>query len=404
MNHLLRMHWPTRRTWGVIAGLALVLAGCIATNAMTATVAQPVTFVFTSDVHYGLNRGYFRGAANVEARVVNAAMVRKINTLPAVALPPDGGFRAGQPVGPIAFVIVTGDIANRQELYPIHIQSASVSWGQFEDGFIKTLTLTDAAGRPTPLLLVPGNHDVSNAIGSPSRLVPETDATALAEIFNRMIHPAVLRTKETYRYATDRIYFAKDFQGVHLVFLTMWPDSVARAWIEHDLQGLPEATPVLLFCHDQPDIEAKHLTNPNGKHDINGHDRFENLVADRCADGNMVDVDTLIEQRALVVFLKAHRNIVGYFHGNSNWNECYTWSGPDADIALNVFRADSPIKGKNSGKDETKLSFQVVTYDAEARILTARECRWNALGRADCDTTPVAWGASRSISLAPRVK
>ena len=129
---------------------------------------------------------------------------------------------------------------------------------------------------------------------------------------------------------------------------------------------------------------------------------IENVVPDICADGTTTAVPTTIEQRALVAFLKAHRNIVGYFHGNANWNEYYTWKGPDGDIALNVFRADSPMKGRDSGKDETKLSFQVVTFDVGAQALTARECRWNAQGRDDGDTTPVTWGDSRTVSLAPR--
>ena len=364
--------------------------------------AAPVTFVFTSDVHYGINRGSFRGAANVESRVVNAAMLAKINGLPQAVLPKDGGLRAGQVVGTIDFVVLTGDIANRQELYPIRIQSASVSWNQFTEGFIKPFSLKDADGRDVPLLLVPGNHDVSDAIGSPSKMVPATDATSMAEIYNRMMQPAVSRTKDSYRYATDKINFSRDFGGTHCVFITMWPDSTARAWIENDLKGLSAATPVLLFCHDQPDIEAKHLTNPNGNHDINSRDKFENVVADICADGNTVDVDTILEQRALAAFVKAHRNIVGYFHGNSNWNEFYTWKGPDSDLALSVFRADSPIKGKYSGKDETKLSFQVVTYDTAERKLTSRECLWNAQGPTDGDATPVAWGEFRTISLAPR--
>ena len=395
--------------WGAVCGWTIASAGCGSNYAATAprsaltTPAESfVTFVFTSDVHYGINRGNFRGAANVESRVVNAAMVGKINRLPSAVLPKDAGLRAGQAVGPIDFVVITGDIANRQELYPIHIQSASVSWGQFEDTFIKSLALTDAAGRPTPMLLVPGNHDVSNAIGSPTTMVPETDATSMAEIYNRMMHPAVPRTKTTFRRATDEIHFAREFGGAHLVFLTMWPDCAARAWIENDLKGVAAATPVFLFCHDQPDLEAKHLTNPNGDHHINSHDRFENLLTDICADGNTVDVSTTVEQRALVAFLKAHRNIVGYFHGNSNWNEFYTWGGPDGDITLNVFRADSPIKGKDSGKNEARLSFQVVTYDAAAKTLTARECLWNAQGRTDSNLTPVAWGASRTVSLAMR--
>ena len=399
-----RADWSWRAVWGLAISLAVGPGNSTATAATTAPVTPAVTFVFTSDVHYGINRGYFRGAANVESHVVNAALVKKINGLPAAVLPKDEGLRAGQSVGSIAFVIVTGDIANRQELYPVHIQSARVSWNQFEDGFIKALALTEADGQPTPLFLVPGNHDVSNAIGSPNRMVPETDATSMAEIYNRMMGPAVPRTKDSYRYATDKVYFARDLGGAHCVFLTMWPDTVARAWIESDLKSVSATTPVFLFCHDQPDIEAKHLTNPNGQHSINGRDKFENLVADICADGTTVDAETTIEQRGLVAFLKAHRNIVGYFHGNSNWNEFYAWGGPDNDIALNVFRADSPIKGKESGKNETKLSFQVVTYNTEAKLLTARECLWNAQGRADNDTTPVAWGASRTVGLAPRAR
>jgi hypothetical protein len=177
---------------------------------------------------------------------------------------------------------------------------------------------------------------------------------------------------------------------------------VARAWIEGDLKGVAATTPVFLFCHDQPDLEAKHLTNPNGSHLISSHDRFENLVADICADGPTVDAPTTIEQRALAAFLKAHPNIAGYFHGNSNWNEFYTWRGPDGDIALKVFRVDSPIKGRVSGKDETKLSFQVITYDVAANALTARECLWNAKGAEETDATPVAWGDSRTATLMPR--
>ncbi len=381
---------------------ATAAAALLLTLGVGRAVAAPVTFVFTSDVHYGINRGNFRGAGNVEARVVDGALVEKINRLPTAVLPQDGGLRAGEPVGPIAFTIVTGDITNRQELYPIHIQSSAVSWAQFEETFWNKYTLKDAAGQPVPLLLVPGNHDVSDAIGSPSKMVPETDATAMAEIYNRMLHPTTPRTKETYRYATDKIYFARDFGGAHCVFLTMWPDSTARVWIEKDLQVVPATTPVFLFCHDQPDLEAKHLTNPNGSHDVNAHDKFENVVGDICADGPTVDVETTTEQRALVAFLKAHPNIVGYFHGNSNWNEFYDWAGPDGDIALHTFRADSPMKGKDSGKDETKLSFQVITFDVDAKRLTARECLWDVQGKRDSDNTPVGWGASQTVNIAPR--
>lgn len=53
------------------------------------------------------------------------------------------------------------------------------------------------------------------------------------------------------------------------------------------------------------------------------------------------------------------------------------WRGPDGDIALNVFRVDSPMKGKASGDDETKLSFHVVAIDGQAGTMTVREPFWN---------------------------
>jgi hypothetical protein len=324
--------------------------------------------------------------------------------LPAAVLPRDGGLRGGEAVGPVDFVVVTGDISNRQELYPLPIQRSAVSWSQFEEGFVRRLQLKDATGQPAPLLIVPGNHDVSNAIGSPSKLLPATDATALAEIYNRMMRPATARTKDSYRCPADRVLFARDFGGAHAIFLTMWPDTATREWIAADLKRLPPTTPVLLFCHDEPDVEAKHLMNPNGDHGVNAKDKFENVVPEIFADGTTTDAPATIEHRALATFLKEHRNIIGYFHGNSNWNEFYTWKGPDGDVALSVFRVDSPMKGKESGKDEPRLSFQLVTYDVSAGSLTSRECRWNARGREDTDTTPVGWGGTWTVSLAPRAK
>jgi hypothetical protein len=164
---------------------------------------------------------------------------------------------------------------------------------------------------------------------------------------------------------------------------------------------VPATTPVFIFCHDPPDIDARHLTNPNGAHDVNSRDRFENVVGDVYADAptpgaGKPDGPTTIEQRALAACLKAHPNIVAYFHGHANWTEFYTWAGPDGDLRLSVFRADSPMKGKVSGKDETKLAFNVVVFDTASHRLTARECLWNPAAAAG----PVAWGQSRTVSIA----
>ncbi|HEX3730271.1 MAG TPA: metallophosphoesterase [Opitutaceae bacterium] len=383
---------------------ALLLA--LAAGTASAAATPTVTFVFTSDVHFGIARGKFRGAQYVDATIINAAEVQKINTLPGTALPQDGGLRAGEKIGAVDFVVITGDLANRQELYPIHIQPAAASWAQFQACYLDGLRLRNAAGQPSPLLLVPGNHDVSDAIGAPTKMVPATDPTSMVQIYNRMMHPAVPLTPATYAYPRDTIIYAKDFGGAHCIFLTMWPDSFARAWIDRDLARVPAAEPVFLFCHDPPDIDARHLINPYGDHGINAADAFENLVHDVYADGDTAkhkakpDGETTVEQRALAAFLRRHPNIVGYFHGHANWNEVYTWKGPDGDLALNVFRVDSPMKGKTA-KEEKEVSFQVVTYNAGERKLTDRECLWNSQGKQDGPGVPVAWGSSATVSLAP---
>jgi hypothetical protein len=152
-------------------------------------------------------------------------------------------------------------------------------------------------------------------------------------------------------------------------------------------------------AHDQPEAQAKHFTNPNGRHDINARDKFENLLADPLADGTTVDAPTTIEQHALETFLARHRNITAYFHGNSNWNEFYDWRGPEHLATLHTFRADSPMKGSQSADDESRLSFHVATIDAATHALTVRECLWNV--RLDDPAAPCVWGDTRTVDLAP---
>ncbi len=398
--------WSGRvvRGWsGVLVGLVLMVLMIELPAAETEGRARgPVTFVFTSDVHFGITRNALRGAVNVGADVAGAAMVHAINRLPAARLPDDGGLRAGREIGPIDFVTITGDITNRQDRLPLRIQSAAVSWAQFETVFSGGLTLRDANGNPTPLLLVPGNHDVSNARGHPNGLLPATDATPMAAIYNRMLAPAALRTRETFDFENDRIRYAKTFGGVRCVFLTVWPDAGARAWMAAELKALPATMPVLIFVHDPPNVPARHFTNPHGRSDINARDQFENVLSEIYTGGKSADDSSEAAQRELAAFLKAHRNIVGYFHGHANWHETYTWKGPDNDLALPVFRADSPVKGRVSGKDETKLSFHVVVFDLAAGRLTSRECFWNRGAKAGPKPDDFAWGATTTVSLSPR--
>jgi hypothetical protein len=222
----------------------------------------------------------------------------------------------------------------------------------------------------------------------------------MVEIYNLMMAPAVRRTAATYDYATGRVLAARDVGGVHFVFMNVWPDSIGRAWLDRDLARVNASTPVVVMAHDQPEGQSKHFTNPNGAHDINSVDKFENLLADALADGATPDVKDVVEQRAWETFIATHPNITAYFHGNSNWNEFYDWIGPGRTIALHAFRVDSPMKGRVSEEDETKLSFQVATIDIASRTMTVRECLWNAFPATP--SAALAWGASATVPLGPR--
>ena len=334
----------------------VILAALLAAFAVHAGAqSRPgvVRFVFTSDAHYGLTRPSFRGRSNVSAHDVNTALVADIDGL-----------------GPLDFVAEGGDVANRADA-EAEIQPAAVSWRQFHQDYVEHLRM--------PVYVVPGNHDVSNAIGYHRPMA--IDNTSMVGIYNLMMAPRT-RTSRSFNYAADRVLTSRDISGVHFVFLTVWPDSLSRAWLARDLEHVSAKTPVVIFTHDQPEAERKHFTNPDGTHDINASDRFENLLCDTYTDDRIAEWET---------FLAQHPNITAYFHGNSNWNQFYDWTGPRHAVTLHTFRVDSPMKGKDSASDETKLSFHVVTIDSRTSAMTVRERLWNA-GR---------WGAETTVSIAP---
>lgn len=352
-------------------------------------------FVFTSDAHYGIKRKTFRNDTAVDGHTVNAAMIKEMNTLPGIQLPVDGGVSAGKLTGPVDYVIEGGDIANRME---IPDQSDAKSWRQFCSDYMNGLMLTDHYGKKTRLLIVPGNHDITNAIGFYKPMKPKVDPTSMVAIYNLMMKPAKMLTTKNYDYTKDKINYSKNIDGIHFMFITLWPDSSERIWMEKDLKSVSPKTPVILFTHDQPECEAKHFTNPNKARGINANDRFEDLVDEVYKDGTKaVAGKTDIEQRGWVSFLKRHPNIKAYFHGNENFNEYYVYKGPDNDVALNTFRVDSPMKGDSSRADETKLSFQVITIDTKTFNMTVRECLWNT--NPEHPEKSIRWGESKTIKL-----
>jgi hypothetical protein len=317
-----------------------------------------------------------------------------MNRLPEAVFPNDGGNGADKRIGAFDFVAIGGDIANRAEITKGEgaIQSAATSWSQFRSDYIDGLRLLDRAGARTPIYAVPGNHDVSTAIGSYKPLTA-IDKTSLTEIYNLMMRPSVAKTTATLDYPRDKVLASHDIGGMHFEFITLWPDSSVRAWMDNDLKNVSTDTPVIIFAHDPPEGDPKHFINPRGKHDMNKVDQFENLLSDTYTD-------LVTEQRNLEGFLRQHPNVTAYFHGHNNWNQFYDWTGPDHTVAVHTFRVDSPLKGHFSGIEENKLSYQIATIDTSARTMTVREVLWNANPR-DPNST-ITWGASTTVALAPR--
>lgn len=334
-------------------------------------------FIYCSDLHYGIQRD-FRGK-KTEATEVNRELLKAFQLLPGSLLPQDNGVKAGEIYEKTQFIVCTGDIANRMQN---KAHTASLSWQQFEQDWLQHTEI--------PIYLVPGNHDISNAIGHPKGLIPNRDATSAAQIFNYTMHPSVPRTARTFNYQTDKVHYSFTTDSLRFVFLGMWPDHIMRQWMD-SLFVQDSITPTLIFTHDPTEAEAKHFTNPHPAYDINATDKFENLLADTCS-ARSVKEKPLSNWRILESYFHKHPQIKAYFHGDYNYNEFYDWYGTDSTICLPVFRVDSPMKGQISSKDESRLSFIVVSIDLSQRKLTARECLWNKNR-----TTSISWGKSRTI-------
>lgn len=337
---------------------------------------QQIHFVFCSDLHYGLKRD-FRGKEDVSAQEVCRVMADSIMALRGRMLPRDGGVASGCRIDTLAFVACGGDIANRMQN---GVQTAAESWRQFEEDWCRE-------GFP-PLYLLPGNHDISNAIGYTKPLNPPADATCLVQIYNRMMKPSVPRTLQTYAYPRDNVRYAFTFVGVGFCFAGVWLDSDTRAWLA---DNLCDTIPYLLFTHAQPEIDARRFTNPRAGHPILAADGFQNVIPDVCEE--RVDEVPIREYAAAERFLLANGEIKAWFHGHENYNEFYRWHGVDGKVDMPVFRVDSPMKGEYSSDDESLLSFQMVSISPQARQMTVRTYFWNRDGLA------FRWGDSVTVPL-----
>jgi hypothetical protein len=338
-----------------------------------------INFIFTSDVHFGLTKEEFRGKQQVPAIEINKAMMQAMNHISANQIYGNG----------IDALIITGDIANRMEN---GVQSATKSWEQFKEVFIDSNHLQKTNATKSELFVVPGNHDMSNAIGFHRSMEPKKDAASMIGIYNLMFPNNQVSKFDS---SLTRIHYSRDIKGVHFIFLSLYPDSAERVWMEKDLKNISASTPVFLFAHSIPDVEPRFFENPNGIHDINEEDKFENLVPERYKDGRNVKGETTIEQNEFADFIIQHPNIKIYFHGHENWTEYYNYAGPKKNINLTCIRTDSPMKGRISLKDEKKLAFELISINTHSGLLTVKEVLWNA----NLNSNEHGWGLEATYNL-----
>ena len=341
-----------------------------------------VTIVYTSDQHYGITRNNFRGETGVNATVVNAAMVAQINKLNATNAPVDSEIGAGKVMN-ISYIITTGDISNRNEG---GTTPSAQTLAQFDNDYTNGITLQNFRGEKPVLLIVPGNHDISNAIGQKKIAVGNEDATTLTTIYNRMMNPAQEKTVDTYNYATDKVNYIRNIAGIQFAFVNMWPDADQRAFISANTNT---EFPIFIFAHDEPDVELKHLTGEGLENLVN-----ETPSGETTEEGFAGELRDVGVQREFAEFVAANPNIKAYFHGNTNFTEFYTYEGPDTNISLSTFRVDSPMKGEESGSDETLLSFQILSIDKSTQKMTVREVLWNTTSS---DDAPIVFGEIKTI-------
>ena len=89
-----------------------------------------------------------------------------------------------------------------------------------------------------------------------------------------MLHPPPAKTAASFHIPEDKINYSRNIGGICFLFITIWPDSANRIWMEKELSRVDPNTPVIIVAHDPPDGDPAHFTNPNGDHGINSQRPF----------------------------------------------------------------------------------------------------------------------------------
>jgi hypothetical protein len=386
---------------------------------LTVQPSTVVNFVFTSDSHFGdyTKAGVtFQGATSVDSVTVNSRMRDAINTLPNLTAPDDYGVLAGQPFGTFDFMVNLGDQTSKGETGTDTATNTALRWDEWKSVYSDGLTLTNRAGAALPIYLTPGNHDVANALGGPDIVPIAHDATALVNIYNWTMKPATPLTLATFDYNQHKVFKVEKIGGINCVFTNQWMDAEMIENLTAYLAAHAEATtaPMFIFCHMPPEQTGANFRDPSSDGitfpwTYGFNNIFRDPMSPDDGDNTLTTTAPLKEVTALATFLKAHKNIVAWFHGHDNFTQFRTWNGENSvsidntmtQLAIPVFRVDSPMKGKDSAKAPAKMAFNVVSIDTVTKQLTIRECLWNAT---NTQGGGVGWGISETVPTTNRVR
>ena len=74
-----------------------------------------------------------------------------------------------------------------------------------------------------PIYLVPGNHDISNAIGYPKTLTPAKDETSAIEIYNHNMPEFGSRKISSFDYTANKVHYTFIKDNLRFAFVGIWP-------------------------------------------------------------------------------------------------------------------------------------------------------------------------------------
>jgi len=249
-----------------------------------------------------------------------------MNTLPGQSSPRTARAR-GSPVGAIDMVIETGDIANRMEVVT-QCPSAKRrrSWAQFSIDYINGLNLFDQSSNRGASLACAGQsrrqqrHRILHAHGADHAATSMAGSTIfMAESGRPLTASTSLRADKIQLLGGSR----RHPHGVPQYV----PDSASGRGSGTTSRRSTRARPCSSSCTIRPP-SIQHFINPNGLHDINTVDKFENLPRGSTRRAPTINAPSTIEQRAFATFLKAHKNVVAYSTATPT-HAVHDWNGPD---------------------------------------------------------------------------